>query len=79
MKVLVVGSGGREHTLVHKIKQSPKVKKIYVASGNGRTAQIAENITIKETEIGKIVNFAEKEKIDLTIVGPEIPLSLRNC
>ncbi len=76
MKVLVVGSGGREHTLVHKIKQSPKVKKIYVASGNGRTAQIAENITIKETEIGKIVNFAKKEKIDLTVVGPEIPLSL---
>ena len=76
MKVLVVGSGGREHALVWKIKQSPKVTKLYCASGNGGTASIAENIPIKAENISALLEFSKKEKIDLTIVGPEAPLAL---
>ncbi|MCL5093868.1 MAG: phosphoribosylamine--glycine ligase [Patescibacteria group bacterium] len=76
MKVLVVGSGGREHALIWKIKQFPKVEKIYAAPGNGGTAEIAENVLIKDTEIEKIVEFAKEKSIDLVVVGPEIPLNL---
>ncbi len=76
MKVLVIGSGGREHCLVWKISQSPKVKKIYCAMGNGGIRSLAECIDIKETDISGLKKFANKEKIDLTVVGPELPLTL---
>jgi len=74
VKILIIGSGGREHCLVWKIAQSKSVTKIYCAPGNGGTAQIAENINISETDIDKLLNFALDNKIDLTIVGPEAPL-----
>ena len=74
LKILVVGGGGREHALIWKIARSPRVDKIYCAPGNAGTAELAENITIKATDIPALVEFAKKEKIDLTIVGPESPL-----
>ena len=76
MKVLVVGSGGREHTLVWKIAQSPKVKKIYCAPGNAGIAAQAECISIAADDIGQLASFAERTGIDLTMVGPELPLTL---
>jgi phosphoribosylamine--glycine ligase len=76
LKILVIGSGAREHTLVWKIAQSPRVKKIYVAPGNGGTATIAENLTVKPTDIESLAQIARKKEIDLVIVGPELPLSL---
>ncbi|MEE9499697.1 MAG: phosphoribosylamine--glycine ligase, partial [Candidatus Omnitrophota bacterium] len=75
MRILVVGQGGREHALLWKIKQSPKVKKLYCAPGNGGTASIATNVPIKADDINSLRNFCEKERIDLTIVGPEAPLT----
>ncbi|MFH1231723.1 MAG: phosphoribosylamine--glycine ligase [Planctomycetota bacterium] len=74
MKILVIGSGGREHALVWKIHQSPLVKKIYAAPGNPGISQSAECIPISAGEIGRLKDFALKEKIDLTVVGPELPL-----
>jgi len=73
MKVLVVGSGGRDHAIAWKFLQSPRVKKVYVAHGNAGIAQIAECVNAQTVE--EIANFAEKAKIDLTFVGPEKPLS----
>ena len=75
MKVLVVGNGGREHALAWKIKQSPLVDRLYAAKGNAGIWQIAEKVNISPTDIPALVEFAKKEKIDLTIVGPEQPLS----
>lgn len=74
MKILVIGSGGREHALVWKIAQSPIVSKIYCAPGNPGTAGLAENVSLKLDQFDKLVQLVRKEKIDLTIVGPEIPL-----
>lgn len=74
MKVLVIGSGGREHTLVWKIAQSPKVEKVYCAPGNAGTAEIAENVPISSDNIAELKEFALKKKIDLAVVGPEAPL-----
>ncbi len=74
MKVLIIGGGGREHALVWKIAQSPKVKKIYCAPGNAGIADLATCLPINSGDINKLVEFAKKEKIDLTIVGPEDPL-----
>jgi len=74
MKVLVVGGGGREHCLAWKIKQSLKVKKIYCAPGNGGTSSFAQNIDIPASDLESLLNFALKEKIDLTVIGPEAPL-----
>lgn len=76
MKILIVGSGGREHALAWKIKQSPKVKQIFIAPGNGGTAQIGQNVDIAADNLKKLLSFAQKEKIGLTLVGPEIPLAL---
>jgi len=76
MKILVIGSGGREHTLVWKIKQSPAVKKIYCAPGNGGISQLAECVPISATDIEGLLKFADKHQIDLTIVGPEAPLAI---
>ena len=74
MKILVVGSGGREHALVWKLSQSPLVTKIYCAPGNAGTALEAENLNIPSDDIHRLVKFAREQKIDLTIVGPEAPL-----
>jgi len=74
MKVLVIGSGGREHALVWKISQSPAVKKIYCTPGNAGIAQQAECLPFTAEEGPSILSWAEKEKIDLTVVGPEAPL-----
>ncbi len=74
MKVLVVGSGGREHALVWKIAQSPKVGKIYCAPGNGGVSQHAQLVGIKADDLNGIVDFVKKEGVDLTVVGPEVPL-----
>jgi len=76
MRVLVVGSGGREHTLVWKIAQSPLVRKIFCAPGNGGIHERAECVEIAATDIGGLADFAEKEKIDLTVVGPEASLAI---
>ncbi len=76
MKVMVVGSGGREHALAWKISQSSHLAKLYCAPGNPGTMKIAENVPIKESEISKLADFARNEGIELTVVGPELPLSL---
>ena len=76
MKVLVIGSGGREHALVWKIGQSPLVSKIYCAPGNPGTANLAENVALQVDDLAGLLAFARKEAIDLTVVGPELPLSL---
>jgi phosphoribosylamine--glycine ligase len=76
MKVLVVGSGGREHALVWKIAQSKLVDKIFCAPGNGGIKGLAECIDIRGDDISKLLDFARREKTNLTVVGPEIPLSL---
>jgi len=74
MNVLVIGGGGREHTIAWKLTQSPKVKKIYCAPGNGGTAQFAQNVPIDVHDFAGLAQFAKDEGIDLTIVGPEDPL-----
>jgi len=74
MKVLVVGSGGREHALAWKISRSDRVEKVYCAPGNGGTARMCENVPIGYDRINSLIEFAKKEKIDLTVVGPEAPL-----
>ena len=76
MKILIIGSGGREHALAWKIAQSSKVTKVYVAPGNAGTAieTKTENIGIDAEDIASLRNFAQQNKIDLTIVGPEAPL-----
>ena len=73
MKILVVGSGGREHALIWKLSQSPLVDKIYALPGNGGIEEIAECIPISATDIGRIVDFSKN--VDLVVVGPEMPLA----
>jgi len=73
---MVIGGGGREHTLVWKIAQSPKVNKVFVAPGNAGTALIAENLVIHPTDIEALGKVAKAKGIDLVVVGPEIPLAL---
>lgn len=74
MKILVVGSGGREHSLVWKILQSKKVEKVYCAPGNAGISRIAECVEIGATDVNGLVEFADNEGIDLTVVGPESSL-----
>jgi len=76
VKVLVVGSGGREHALAWRIAKSPRVEKVYCAPGNGGTRLVAENVPLPETDIAGLADLAEREKIGLTVVGPEIPLTM---
>jgi phosphoribosylamine--glycine ligase len=76
MNVLVIGSGGREHALVWKISHSPRVRKIFCAPGSAAIGELAETVAIAPNEIDKLAEFAAKEKIDLTVVGPELPLTL---
>ncbi len=74
MNILVVGNGGREHTLVWKLANSPRARRIYCVPGNAGIAQIADVVDIKTDDIEGLLNFAKAKKIDLTIVGPEVPL-----
>lgn len=74
MKIFVIGSGGREHALVWKLSKSHRVKKIYAAPGNAGIRELADCIEIKADDIKSLAEFAEDKKIDLTVVGPEIPL-----
>ncbi|HKO56323.1 MAG TPA: phosphoribosylamine--glycine ligase, partial [Thermoanaerobaculia bacterium] len=76
MRVLVVGQGGREHAICWKLKQSPLVREIYAAPGNAGIASVADVVQIGVADIIELADFAEKLKIDLTIVGPELPLTL---
>ncbi|MDR2436877.1 MAG: phosphoribosylamine--glycine ligase [Endomicrobium sp.] len=76
MKVLVVGSGGREHVICWKLLQSSKVEKVYCAPGNGGISQSAETVDIAVTDFAKLATFVEANGIDFTFVGPEVPLSL---
>ena len=76
MRVLVIGQGGREHALCWKLKQSPTVKEIYAAPGNAGIASVADCVPIGVADIIELADFAEKLKIDLTVVGPELPLTL---
>lgn len=76
MKVLVIGRGGREHAICTKVRESEKVDTVFVAPGNVGMTDVAERIAIEETEVAKLVDFALTQKIDLTIVGPEVPLLL---
>jgi phosphoribosylamine--glycine ligase len=75
-KILIIGSGGREHALAWKLKQSPRVGKIYIAPGNAGTAQLGENVDIKATDVTALVKFADEHKIYFTIVGPDDALAL---
>ena len=75
MRVLVVGSGGREHVLAWKLKQSPRVQKVYCAPGNAGIATIAECVPIAADNIVRLVNFALEQEIELTVIGPEAPLT----
>jgi phosphoribosylamine--glycine ligase len=75
LKILVVGGGGREHTLVWKIAQSPKAEKVFAAPGNGGTAAIAENLNLRPTDIEGLGQAAKEKGIDLVVVGPEAPLA----
>ncbi len=76
MKVLIIGSGGREHALAWKVAQSPRVKKVFCVPGNAGTLDVAENMALDVTDLKGLSHFAEQEKIDLTIVGPELPLTM---
>jgi phosphoribosylamine--glycine ligase len=74
MKVLVVGSGGREHALVWKMSKSPRVKKLYCAPGNAGIEDIAELVDVQPGDLDGLARFARGERVDLTVVGPEVPL-----
>lgn len=76
MRVLVIGSGGREHALIWKLKQSPQVTQLFAAPGNAGMAELAECTDISASEVRRLADFAVKKGIDLTLVGPELPLTL---
>ena len=75
MKILIVGSGGREHALAWKLKQSPRGPRIFCAPGNAGTAEVGENIAIATSDFGALVRFAKQNRVDLTVVGPDDPLA----
>src|ERR1700740_3503186 len=75
MKILVVGSGGREHALAWKLAQSERIQMVYVAPGNGGTARDARLQNVAITDLHELANFVEQEHISLTVVGPETPLA----
>ena len=76
MRILIVGSGGREHTLAWKLKQSPLVEEIFIAPGNGGTAQVGQNTAITDVNLAGLTAFAKENGVDLVVVGPELPLVL---
>src|ERR1700722_3377451 len=75
MKVLVIGKGGREHALVWKLAQSPRVERVYCAPGNAGTAEDGLNVPLETDEFDRLARFAKKEQIGLIVVGPEDPLA----
>lgn len=75
MKILVIGSGGREHALAWKLRQSPHAEQIFCAPGNAGTAEIAENVAIAASDLSALVRFAKENRLDLTVVGPDDPLA----
>jgi len=75
MKILVIGSGGREHALAWKLKQSPFAERIFCAPGNAGTAEIGENVAIPASDLGELIRFAKENRVDLTVVGPDDPLA----
>src|SRR5256886_1724042 len=75
MKILVIGSGGREHALTWKLRQSPQVERIFCAPGNSGTSEIAENVAIPATDLKGLLRFAKENRVDLTAVGPDDPLA----
>ena len=77
MKVLLIGSGGREHALAWKIRQSPRVDGLFIAPGNAGTALEGRNVDISAEDLESLLRFAEREDIDLTVAGPEGPLTDR--
>ncbi|HAS74490.1 MAG TPA: phosphoribosylamine--glycine ligase, partial [Clostridiales bacterium UBA8960] len=76
MKILVVGSGGREHAILHKLSMSDKKPTLFAAPGNAGMAELAKCVNLSVEDIGGLMAFAKDEEIDLTIVGPELPLVL---
>src|SRR5881409_2171687 len=75
MKILVVGSGGREHALVWKLRQSPHTERIFCTPGNAGTAEIGENVAILANDLEALVRFAKENRVDLTVIGPDDPLA----
>src|SRR5437899_6003777 len=75
MKILVIGSGGREHALTWKLRQSPQVERIFCAPGNSGTSEIAENVAIPATDLKGLLRFAKQNRVGLTVVGPDDPLA----
>ena len=75
MKILVIGSGGREHAIVDALSRSPQVEKIYCAPGNAGIARQAECVAIKDTDVERLRDFAVEKGVDLTVVGPEAALA----
>src|SRR5213082_789905 len=75
MKILVVGSGGREHALVWKLRQSPHSERIFCAPGNAGTAEIGENVPIPASDLEALLRFAKENHVNLTVVGPDDPLA----
>ena len=76
MKILVIGSGGREHALAWKLKQSASIDRIFCAPGNAGTTELAENVAIPATDLPQLFQFAKQNDIDLTVVGPDDPLAM---
>ena len=74
MRILVIGSGGREHALAWKLARSPQISQVFIAPGNGGTAKVGQNVPIAATDISGLVSFARQEQTDLTVVGPEVSL-----
>ncbi len=75
MKILIIGSGGREHALAWKLKQSPHAERIFCAPGNAGTVEIGENVAISASNLASLVRFAKENHVDLTLVGPDDPLA----
>ena len=75
MRILVIGSGGREHALTWKLRQSPHADRIFCAPGNAGTGEIAENVAIPVSDLQTLVRFAKENRVDLAVVGPDDPLA----
>src|SRR5689334_4917067 len=75
MNVLVIGGGGREHALAWKLRRSPRVKEVFVAPGNAGTARVALNAAVSTDDFAGLLHFAEDQRIDLTVVGPDNALA----
>jgi len=76
MRVLLVGGGGREHALAWKLAQSPRLSRLYAAPGNPGIARVAECVAVRAEAVGELAALAERERVDLVVVGPEVPLAL---